>query len=350
MKLRNLSLYFLLLAVIIVACSPDDPDFIPVEDRDRTEQQTTDKALILEYLQTHFYNSGELAGLVNPEVEDIIIDTLLTTVPANHTLLIDAVETRTTTFEDTVYEYYILKINQGGGEESPNFTDAVRVEYEGRLIPNFEDEIDTNDEDSVFDSAVTPADFNLVGFGVNGGGVITGWQRVFPEFNTAESFTTGPTVEYNNYGFGIMFLPSGLAYFSTQLLGIPSYSNLMFKFTLFQSQVVDHDEDGIPSYVEDLNGDLSTFDEDTDEDNIVNYVDPDDDGDGVLTINELMRTEYIFNVGDSDPILATNEFELTRTVDMGVVTLTTGTIVDTDMNGEPDYLDEDITEDYSEDN
>ena len=343
MKLRTFLSSIFVFTVIIFSCSPDDPDVALVPDRDRTEQQATDKALLLIYLDTHYYNSTDLSAINNPEPSDIIISELVDggTVPAGHTLLASAVETRTTVYEETDYEYYILKISQGGGDNSPNFTDKVRVEYEGSLI----------EDASVFDSAVNPVDFNLVGFGVNSGGVITGWQRVFPEFNTAASFTTGSNVEYDDYGVGVMFLPSGLSYFSTQLVGIPSYSNLIFKFTLFQSEVNDHDNDGVPSYIEDLNNNSSTFDEDTDENSIVNYVDPDDDGDGVLTRNELFRTEYIVdtNIGELEPVLDTNEFELSRTQSLGVITIITGTILDTDNNSIPDYLDENITINYVED-
>lgn len=341
MKLRTFLTSIIVFSIVIFACSPDEPDFIPVEDRDRTEQQATDKGLILEYLQTHFYNSDDLSNMANPQVSDIVIDTLVTaTVPAGQTLLISAIETRTITFEEAQYEYYILKLNQGGGEDSPNFTDKVRVEYEGSLVS----------DRSVFDSAVTPTDFDLVGFGV-GTGVINGWQRVFPEFNTAASFTTGANVEYSDFGLGVMFLPSGLAYFSRQLNGIPSYSNLVFKFSLFQTQVNDHDSDGIPSYLEDLDADLSVFDEDTDEDILVNYIDADDDGDGVLTRNELERTEYPpFNNGDPEPIFGANEFEISRVEENGMITITTGTIVDTDGNGIMDYLDADVSIDYTEDN
>lgn len=346
MKIRRIILSISIFSLIVLACSPDDPDFIPVEDRDRTEQQATDKAAILEYLNNNYYNSATLSNLSNPEVSDIVIEGLAegASVPDGHTLLIDAVETRVTTFEDTEYEYYILKINQGGGEASPDFTDKVRVEYEGSLVSDA----------SVFDSAVNPTDFNLVGFGIGSGvissGVITGWQRVFPEFNEASSFTTGANVVYDDFGLGVMFIPSGLAYFSSQLIGIPSYSNLVFKFALFQTEANDHDNDGIPSVIEDLNSDLNVFDEDTDGDEIVNYVDPDDDGDGVLTINELKRNEYIVNtnIGEQEPILAIGEFELSRSEENGIITITAGLAIDTDNNGTPDYLDVDITTDYSE--
>ncbi len=341
MKLRLTFVYASVLFLIVLACSPDDPDFVPVEDRDRTEQQATDQAILLEYLQTHYYNSGDLSAAINPGVTDIEIDTLIGSVPPNHTLLIDAVEVKQTTFEEAVYEYYILRINQGGGDGSPKFTDKVRVEYEGSLVT----------DGSIFDNAVTPVDFNLVGFGANSGGVITGWQRVYPEFNEAASFTTGANVEYNDFGLGVMFLPSGLAYFSSASIpGVPSYSNLVFKFSLFQADANDHDGDGIPSFFEDLNGDLSVFDEDTDEDNIVDYVDPDDDGDGVPTRNELKPTTYIVdtNMGQSEPVLGPNEYLVSRSEDMGVITIETLTAEDTNSNGTLDYLEEEITIDNSD--
>lgn len=308
MKIRNYLSLVALLFIVVVACSPDDPEVSLVPDRDRTEQQATDKVLLLEYLDTHYYNSQTLSEMVNPSVQDIIITQLGdgATVPDGHTLLANSsnLVTLSSEFEGATYEYYVLKINQGGGEKSPNFTDRVRAIYEGSLIS----------DSSVFDSAVSPVDFNLVGFGATSGGVITGWQRVFPEFNEAASFTAGSNVVYDDFGLGVMFIPSGLSYFSRQLQGIPSYSNLVFKFALLQVEEFDHDQDGVPSYIEDLNNNLNAFDDDTDDDGSPNYIDLDDDGDGVITIHEDLDN-------DGDP---TND--------------------DSNGDGIPNYLDPESTE------
>jgi hypothetical protein len=56
-------------------------------------------------------------------------------------------------------------------------------------------------------------------------------------------------------GAGVMFIPSGLAYYSTGSGSIPTYVPLIFKFKLFAISRLDQDGDGIPSYLEDLNGD-----------------------------------------------------------------------------------------------
>ncbi|MEM9680468.1 MAG: FKBP-type peptidyl-prolyl cis-trans isomerase [Bacteroidota bacterium] len=309
MKIKNYQSFLALLLCIVVAlsCEEDDDNFQPVEDRDRTEQQAADSDSIVSYLQSHYYNSAFLQSGPNMTINDIEITELEEgeSVPDGHTLLIDDVELKTTTYQDAEYEYYILRLNQGGGAESPNFTDEVRVNYEGSLVT----------DGSVFDSAVNPTDLTLVGFGL-GSGAIRGWQLILPEFNIAESFVQNGdgTVQFNNYGFGIMFIPSGLAYFSTgTIIGVPSYSNLIFKFELYQSEILDHENDTVPSYLEDLNGNGDVFDDDTDGDDFANYIDGDDDGDGVLTINEDID-------GDGDP-----------TNDIG-------------MNGIPKYLDPEETE------
>lgn len=269
-----------------MSCSPDDPDFKPVPERDRAEQQVVDNDSLVGYLQTHYYNFSELEALDNITVSDIVISELPKDEDGNYLPLPDPNEnrilwddvnlvTKTTTFRDVEYTYYVLRLNQGNGESSPNFSDNVRVRYSGNLQNDF-----------IFDSTPNPIVFDLTN-------VIPGWNRVLPEFNVAESFSINSdgTVQYFNYGVGVMFLPSGLAYFATPPVGVPVYSNLIFKFELYQSEVLDHDSDGVPSYMEDLNGDLNLFNDDTDNNNVPNYLDGDDDGDGVPTRDEIIIRE-----------------------------------------------------------
>lgn len=310
MKLKYVAAVFCTAILVILACSPDDDNISLVPDRDRTEQQAADRDSLLNYLGSHYYNKSFFQDGVNYKVSDIRITeaefdaTGNPIVPEGSELLLEAVEIKTATYLETVYEYYILKLNQGGGAKSPNFCDKVRVSYEGSLVTDA----------SIFDSTISPIDFDLVGVGV-GLGTIPAWQRVMPEFNEALDFVIGGDgfVNYNDYGFGVMFIPSGLAYFSRQLVGIPSYSNLIFKFEMYQTELNDHDNDLVFSYLEDLNGNLDPFDDDTDEDGLANYIDGDDDGDGVPT-----RFEDID--GDGDP-----------TNDIGA-------------NGIPKYLDPEETE------
>lgn len=278
---RIFTVFGLAILVIGIGCSPDDPDFVPVPERDRSEQQLTDNDSLLGYFETHYYNWSELQGTGDISIDDIVISELpkdedgnylALPDPDNNRMLMGNVDAYTTTFRDIEYTYYILSLNQGGGEARPNFSDNVRVRYSGNL-----------QNETVFDSAASPVVFDLTN-------VVPGWNRVMPKFNAASSFTINGdgTVQYFDYGVGVMFIPSGLAYFATPPFGVPVYSNLIFKFELYQTEVLDHDNDGIPSYMEDLDGDFNLFSDDTDADNIPNYLDSDDDGDGVPTRDEII--------------------------------------------------------------
>lgn len=318
MKIK-LNLFFVLMATLLFFACPNDEDdgIIVVPQADRTEQQAIDGPLLIEYLETHYYNSEELNGISNPSINDIVITKLEEgeSLPVGHSFLVNDVETGTVNYQDADYTYYILRVNQGGGNTF-NFADDIRLNYSGNT-----------ENGNVFDSSTNPVVFDLTG-------LIPGWTIIAPTFNTASTFEFNDdgTVSYENAGVGVMFLPSGLGYFSSSIAGISPYSNLMFKFEIFQSEENDHDNDGVPSYLEDIDGNGFVTDEEdnTDGDNIADFLDVDDDGDGVLTINEDLEPDTDLEVdsdGDGDP-----------TNDIGDGDPTND---DTDGDGIPNYLDTD---------
>ena len=317
----KLKLYILIIAILFLgfSCGDDEGDGITeVPEADRTEQQVIDNDSLVGYLQTHYINETILSNnpsisFENIEINELPEDGELPN-PDQNSLLIDLVETFTTTYFDVEYEYYVLRINQGGSEVSPNFSDKVRVSYEGSLM-----------DDTIFDSSISPVDFDLTA-------TIAGWGRVLPEFNNAEDFiiNSDGTVTYNNPGIGIMFLPSGLGYYSAAAGSVPVYSNLIFKFKIFQSEVNDHDFDNVPSHLEDINGNYDLTDDDSDDDTFADFVDSDDDNDGTLTVDEDLEPDSDLTVdrdGDGDP-----------TNDIGDGDPTND---DTDGDGIPNYLDPD---------
>ena len=319
----KLKLNILLISILFVgfSCGDDGADnVIEVPEADRTEQQVIDNDSLVGYLQTHYVNESILINnqsiLFNDfEINELPEDGNLPD-PDQNTLLIDLVETFTTTYFDVEYEYYILKVNQGGSDNSPNFSDKVRVSYEGTLMDN-----------TVFDSSITPVDFDLTS-------TIAGWGRVLPEFNNAEDIiiNSDGTETYNNPGIGIMFLPSGLGYYSAAAGSVPVYSNLIFKFKIYQSEFNDHDFDNVPSHLEDLDGDFDLTDDNSDDDSFADFVDGDDDNDGTLTIDEDLEPDTDLTLdrdGDGDP-----------TNDIGDGDPTND---DTDGDGIPNYLDPDDT-------
>ena len=325
-------LFICLLILTVVSCEKDENTVAAVPPNDRGEQQVIDSISLKSYLSTHYYNSAAVNSLANPRLEDLVITELLDgeTLPINMTLLIDDVEQHSATYLEVDYKYYILKIKLGEGE-SPNFSDSVRVNYSGSLT-----------DGSVFDSSTTPVVFDLVY-------VITGWSRVMPEFKTSGSYVSNPdgSVSFDGFGMGAMFLPSGLGYFSTYRSGIPSYSNLVFKFEIMQMEINDHDSDNIPSYMEVSSDNIDLFDLDTDLDLFPNFLDSDDDGDGTATSDEIRIDSYtneteqgLQAILDSTILLSNQFISPISTLSDGTFTANIITLVDKNENGIPNYLDD----------
>lgn len=299
MSLRKIGVFILSFVSLFSACNNNDDDGPAVfQARDRGEQQIEDDSLLLDYLGRHYYNSSYFENNPDARISDLDIIKLesgATEAPDGYTILGDLLDQpnsilqkKEVVYRETDYEYYILKIKQGGGEGSPRFTDDIRVLYEGFLL-----------DGQVFDTNLeVPTTFELVGSsGIPG--VIQGWLNVFPYFNVADdvdldNINEDGTVDYTNPGMGVMFLPSGLAYFSEARGIISPYSPLVFKFELLQYFEKDHDNDGVPSYLEiginATNESIDTHEKligiDTDGNLNPNFLDTDDDGDGILTINE----------------------------------------------------------------
>lgn len=346
MKLKTYVLSTLCFLALLSSCNKDDDNSIDlIPERDRTEQQVADFDSLQKYLNTHYYNRATFLEPGDHSISELIIKELPKDDNGNYldmpdpdnnqmlSVAVDIDNPKTTTYQEVEYQFYILELNEGGGE-NPNFSDNVRMNYNG-FLPN----------GTSFDGTVTPIEFDLMT-------LIPGWREVVPEFKTAEGFVENGdgTVTYNNYGLGVMFLPSGLGYYgSPTSVSIPSYSNLIFKFELYQYEINDHDGDGIPSYMEDLDGDKNLYNDDTDGDGIPNFLDPDDDGDRILTKNEMTRQTYTVdtNNGEQEPALAEHEFLRSRTETNGIVTIKTLKYVDSDGDGVWDHLQKDVKKDYS---
>jgi FKBP-type peptidyl-prolyl cis-trans isomerase FkpA len=175
------------------------------------------------------------------------------------------------------YKVYYIKLREGVNE-SPTAVDSVYVSYKGNLVK----------DDTQFDYAPSPVWFQLEG-------VVSGWAEIIPLFKTGNyDGTPGPNpVVFSDFGAGVMFLPSGLAYYnSSPSASVPAYSPLIFSFKLYKERYRDHDRDGIWSKYE-INPNLSESqnpkDYDSDGDGIPNMYDRDDDGDHYLTKIEIKK-------------------------------------------------------------
>ncbi len=316
MKLVKQLIYTITISLFMLSCSEDD-DGVTAITIDRGEQQIIDAEELSTYLATHYYNSFDLSQMTDPRLEDIEIEELSAdeTLPAGKTLLADVVVKRSVTFSDTTYDYYILKISENDeSAETPNSTDTILSRYEGSLL-----------DGEIFDNSSTPVEFDLTS-------TVLGFSLAFTDFKVASSFevNTDGTVTYSKPGLGAVFMPSGLGYFSTSITGVPSLSELVFKFELYTTRTNDHDNDGVLSHLEDVDEDKIVTNDDTDGDTLLNYLDADDDGDGTPTAEEDLEPDEDLTVdrdGDGDP-----------TNDIGDGDPTND---DTDGDGIPNYLDTD---------
>jgi len=330
MKFVKFTILTIIATVVVFSCKSDDDPVSFLELRDRGEQQIEDDAALVEFLSTHFYNYEDF-DFTNPE--STANDTFTMTFGkiegenADKTPLINQVETRTTTYFDVEYKYYVLNLRQGGGKSFSSF-DEVNLTYRGQTL-----DLET------FDFRVTQQNILLVGAAVS---TVRGFQLGLPEFNTAENIVEGSNgfLEARNGGIGAIFFPSGLGYFSVAQDGIDAYSPLIFSFNIFDATYADIESDGLLSSMEDLDGDNDVTNDDTDGNGVPNFRDTDDDGDGTLTVNEVVQNTYTLNPGDPEPTYASNEFVKTRDTDAaGVTTIETVILTDTDGDGTPDYLD-----------
>lgn len=296
MKKGILTRFFALTIFIsLFACSSND-DEETEELRDFNEQASADDLLIREFLSTHTYNYEDFSAS-NNDIE-FQMDTLAGE-SANKTPLIDLVTSQQVTVNTTEGEsiqhtlYYVVARQGSRLEDRSSIVDSVYLSYRGKLLDN-----------SIFDESVIPIWFDNTA-------VITGFRYGVSQFAPG-SFTQNQdgTIDFQSFGQGAFFLPSGLGYYGNARTGIPAYSPLIFSVNVYTTNQADHDYDGILSIDEDVDGDGNPFNDDTDGDDIPNYADIDDDGDGINTIAEYDKD------GDGIPD-------------------------DTDGDGIPDYLDDD---------
>ena len=292
------------LSLSVISCSKSDSKTEPL--RDYAEQYAKDIALIEQFLQTHYIEVLNHPGFSDDQ------DVTFTEIPVGGTQTSiwnspDLVTDYTVDQNDITYKLYYLKIRQGSGanSKSPCNVDKVLTAYRGEYLYMGKETVDGAEVDKLkseqFEESINPQTyFSLTS-------VIKGWSEVFPKFKTG-SYTanTDGTITFNDFGAGVMFLPSGLAYFGTSTAAIPAYSPLIFSFKLYEIQRNDQDADGIDSYLEDINGDgyvrtLATGvvnPDDTDGDGTPDFLDIDDDGDTFKTkieiLNPLTGSPYPF--------------------------------------------------------
>ena len=334
--MNKFKFYFILLitTLSLFSCSKNDTPAEITPPREYTAQYNKEIADIESYLNTYYLDMD----LTDPNFADK--DVVIKPIPLGglqHSIMtyktnafVDSTNfpqlwSRNVSFHGINYKLYYLVLREGEkdivtdlGGQSPSNADAVLASYSGSYLQS----TTTADVTSVIatpfeEVKINPKYLSLLT-------TIKGWGEIFPQFKTG-SYTSNNdnTITYTGFGAGVMFIPSGLAYYNYGAGSIPSYAPLVFSFKLYEIQRLDSDGDGIFNYQEDVNIELNkdtdknnfgymydyrnsvnypTFPEDkiryaddTDKDGIPNFVDVDDDGDGYTTKLESKRPDLTIN-------------------------------------------------------
>ncbi len=286
-------LFFLVpVFLLFLQCKKEDTTE-PYSIRDYSEQVIVDQDLLETYLKTHTYNYEDFKNESDVNIKlDTISDNNSSRVSLFEQASIKTIDVTNAEGQITSHNLYYI-IAREGSNESPSVADSVYVAYDGILT-----------DGSTFDNRKFPIWIDLANS-------LEGFREGVSELRTGK-FTenSNGTIAYTSFGVGLFFIPSGIGYFENISSGIPEYSPLIFTVKLMTHTDTDHDNDGILSIFEDIDGDNKPFGDDSDGDNLWNMYDVDDDGDGILTVNEIDK--------NNDSI-----------------------IDDTNNDGIPDYLDPD---------
>jgi FKBP-type peptidyl-prolyl cis-trans isomerase len=304
--MSKIKFYFIFLIATVISissCNKDDNNTVTTPPKPYTEQYVKEIALIENYLKANYIT------VVNASGETKDQDVTIAKLDANHTISIwdqkdYTLLNRKVEIHGITYTLYYLVLREGEGDKPCN-VDDVFASYNGKYLAETTTDNVTAITSTSFEEVIYPQAF------MNLYNVIRGWKEIFPQFKAgyANSNPDG-TVKYTNFGAGVMFIPSGLAYYNTGKGTIPAYAPLVFSFKLYNIKRSDMeynivngvalpDPDGVLSYQEDINGDgyiwtnselqigATENPDDSDKDGVPDFIDFDDDGDNYATKGEV---------------------------------------------------------------
>ena len=255
------------------SCKKDDDSDLDAEPpRDLQEQYIAENDSIIEFMKTHFYNYTDFENIGGNQNPELIIDTIAGD-NANKTPIFDQVKTMEIEVKDendniVIHKLYYEVLREGSGD-NPTVADSVFVSYKGLLLDN-----------KIFDQRKSP-------IWLEAKNVVRGFQEFLPKIKRGSiKINADGTYQFDNFGIAFAIFPSGLGYYNNGTGNIKPYSPLIFQVNLLTLNRTDHDNDTVLTVFEDIDGDRNFDNDDTDDDGFPDYLDPDDDGDEILTKDE----------------------------------------------------------------
>ena len=295
LKIMHKSRLLLLMSAVLItvySCKKDTTTVVEtIPPEPLSDVVTVNAEEIDVFLKTHTYNYEEFSAPSTDFNFEIKIDTLiegsekksLFELATPKKLAVTSAYHGIDSEEVVDFTYYYIIAREGAGT-SPTVADSTLVKYKGQLL-----------DGRVFDQSSSYL-----------------WQylpmTIRGYYDGVSMLKSGTTVvqnedgtsSYADSGIGLFVFPSALAYYSGSKGIISTYENLIFTLELGNYVPdTDYDGDGIPSILEDLNGDGIVTNDNTDEDIelrsytpcTANHFDSDDDNDGIPTKDEIIINE-----------------------------------------------------------
>lgn len=265
-----------IVSALIYSCGNNNGG-LPVDNFDHAGQAVIDNDSLVKFLTNHYFDDA--------------IDSIKP-IDAGQTALINdsRLTSEQVTENEIDYTIYIFTNRVGDPDPVkgfPTVMDSVLTKYKGYYLSSTETQI-------TFDESLSPIWFTL-------NGVIRGWTYGLTNFKGGRNITNNGPITYENEGKGIIIFPSGLGYRNVGTTTIPGNAPLIFYIRMLDIvENTDHDQDGIPSILEDPDGDGDPRNDDTDGDGVPNYFDDDDDNDGRLTKDEDTNGNGDYTDDDTD--------------------------------------------------
>lgn len=216
MKMVKKIILSILFISFIASCEKEEPITSP-PIRDYQTQYNTEIVKIENYLKTHSISVVNNPGLADDQnviysqVPSLDINSIWGTDP----LVPNAnVLSKMVSVGGVQHKVYYMKFRDGVGT-SPSLSSRIKTYYKFSLLNDVTTHVQTSTD---------------LGINLNMNNLILGWQNILPEFKTG---TISGSNQYNDFGAGVMFLPSALAYYERDLAGVPAYSPVIYNFKLF---------------------------------------------------------------------------------------------------------------------
>lgn len=266
-KFKNILGLFVLSIIVLYSCG-DNNNGVFVDNFDHEAQALIDNDSLTQFLKNYYFDSS--------------VDSIKPIVSGKTALFSELgvnLKEVSVTENDIDYKLYVYVIEEGGKDGNGNVINSKGFPtVVDSILSNYQVwNINRTDTISLVETGTRPIWWNLAPSTSGAATPIRGWTHGFTRFKGGENITNNGPITYENFGRGIIFLPSGLAYRNEGSQSIGANQNLLFYVSLYDLvENTDHDNDGKPSIQEDADGDGDPRNDFSDESNpnLPDYLNP----------------------------------------------------------------------------